>query len=77
MSGCFVFLRVAVAENPSDVHFSHGSVHQRNVDHLRAEAHHHHHTSWTSRLMGGISSSMISTPDYSTAWYLGLLQDRG
>lgn len=43
-------LRVAVAENPSDVHFSGGGVDERKGDHLRAQAHDHHHAPRARRL---------------------------
>lgn len=69
MNVLFCFLRVAVAENPSDVHFSDSSIHQRNIDHLRAETHHHHHPSWTSRLVGEIIRRLCNT-----VWWLCLLQ---
>lgn len=47
-----IFLRVAVAENSSDVHFSHSSMDQRNIGHLSAETHQRHHSTWSRGLTG-------------------------
>lgn len=47
-----MFLRVAVAENSSDVHFSEGSIDQRNRGHVSTDTHQRHHASWTCRLTG-------------------------
>lgn len=39
------FLRVAVAKDSSDVHFSDSSVDERNGGHRGTETHQHHHPS--------------------------------
>lgn len=45
-------LRVAVAKDSSDVHFSYSCIDQRNCGHLWAKTHQHHHTSRTCCLVG-------------------------
>lgn len=57
-------LRVAVAENPSDVHFSCGGVDERKGDHLRAEAHDHHHAPRARRLRAEMEVSSL-LPSYN------------
>lgn len=47
-----IFLRIAVAKNPSDVHLSYSSIYQRNGGHLRTKTHQHHHTTWSCSLIG-------------------------
>lgn len=62
------FLRVAVAENPSDVHLSHSSIDERKTDHLRAETHQHHYASWTCRLIGEITWIISSADTKTLCW---------
>lgn len=61
-----IFLRIAVAENSSDVHFSYCSIDQRNSGHFSTETHQHHHTSWTCRLTG--TQSIITYCFIITIW---------
>lgn len=58
-------LRVAVAENPSDVHFSCGGIDERKGDHLRTKTHNHHHAARACRLKAKIKnvSSPLPPPD--------------
>lgn len=46
-----IFLRIAVAEDTSDINFSYGCIDKRNSSHLRAKTHQHHHTSWACCLI--------------------------